>query len=153
MKKLLLIVFSLPTLIFSQIQIGQNINGEAAQDQSGLGVSLSSDGTIVATGSRSNGVNGANSGQVRVYDLSALLSSNGFVLSQFNIYPNPVKEQFTIKLSQGLELQKVNIYNSLGQLISSTTKNSINTVNLSQGLYFIEIETTKGKATKKIIIE
>ena len=84
-----------------------------------------------------------------MYDLSALLSSNSFVLYQFKLYQNPVKEQFTIKLSQGLELKKVNIYNSLGQFISSTTKNSVNTINLPHGFYFIEIETNKGKATKK----
>lgn len=100
-----------------------------------------------------DGVNGTDSGHVRVYDLSALLSSNSFVLSQFNIYPNPVKDQFTIKLQQGLELQKVNIYNSLGQLISSTSKNIIRTTNFSQGIYFVEIETNQGKATKKLVIE
>ena len=75
------------------------------------------------------------------------------MLSQFKLYPNPVKEQFTIQLNQGLELKKVNIYNSLGQFISSTTKKTINTINLSQGIYFIEIETLKGKATKRIVIE
>jgi len=88
-----------------------------------------------------------------VYDLSAVLSNDSFVLSQFNLYPNPVKEHFTIKLQLGLELQKVNIYNSLGQFISATTKHSISTTNISQGFYFVEIITNKGKATKKIVVE
>ncbi len=95
-------------------QIGSDIDGEAAGDELSA-VSLSSNGNTLAVGApRNDGVNGTDSGHARVYDLSALLSSNSFVLSQFNIYPNPVKDQFTIKLQQGLELQKVNIYNSLG---------------------------------------
>ena len=50
------------------IQLGDDIDGEAFNDQSGYSVSLSSDGTIVAIGARYNdGVNGSNSGRVRVY--------------------------------------------------------------------------------------
>ena len=53
------------------IQIG-DIDGEAAGDTTGYyGVSLSSDGSIVAIGSRyNNGVNGASSGHVRVYKIN-----------------------------------------------------------------------------------
>jgi type IX secretion system substrate protein/FG-GAP repeat protein len=128
-------------------QVGIDIDGEAANDLLGWSVSLSSDGSIVAIGAINS------SGYVGVYDLSVLLSSNSFVLSQFKLYPNPVKEQFTIQLSKSLKLQKVNIYNSLGQFISFTKKKFVNTANLSQGFYFVEIETNKGKATKKIVVE
>ena len=135
-------------------QIGSDIDAEVNFSWLGFSISLSSNGSIVAIGApRINGGNGNNSGQVRVYDLGAVLSSNSFVLSQFNLYPNPVKEQFTIQLSQGLELQKINMYNNLGQFISSTTKNVVSTINLSQGFYFIEVITNQGKATKKIVIK
>jgi hypothetical protein len=50
------------------IKLGQDIDGEAAGDQSGYSVSLSSDGTTVAIGAMSNdGSAGENSGHVRVY--------------------------------------------------------------------------------------
>jgi len=49
------------------IQLGQDMDGEAVYDQSGTSVSLSSDGTIVAIGSKYNDGNGNGSGQVRVY--------------------------------------------------------------------------------------
>ena len=50
-------------------QIGSDIDGEAADDLSGWSVSLSSDGATVAIGARlNNGVNGAFSGHVRVYN-------------------------------------------------------------------------------------
>ena len=52
-------------------QLGADIDGEAANDQSGISVSLSSDGSTVAIGAIGNdgdGTNGAvNSGHVRVY--------------------------------------------------------------------------------------
>ena len=48
-------------------QKGIDLDGEAAYDQSGRSVSLSSDGTIVAIGAIYNGGNGTNSGHVRVY--------------------------------------------------------------------------------------
>ena len=73
MKKILLFFFYLiPFLLFSQnwTQIGQDIDGEAANDQSGKAISFSSDGKIVAIGAYDNNANPANSnsGHVRVYE-------------------------------------------------------------------------------------
>ena len=48
-------------------QVGSDIDGEAADDNSGRSVSLSSDGSIVAIGAYGNNGNGTNSGHVRVY--------------------------------------------------------------------------------------
>ena len=52
---------------FQRIKIGQDIDGETADDQSGFAVSLSSDGTIIAIGARFNDGTASNAGQVRVY--------------------------------------------------------------------------------------
>lgn len=137
----------------SWAQIGLNIDGEEVGDRSGWNLSLSSDGSTVAIAAPFNDDNGTDSGHVRVYDLSSTLSYNDFVLSKFSLFPNPTKNQFTIQLQEGLELQIVNIYNSLGQLIKSTNNNVINTSELSTGIYYVEIITNKGKATKKIVIK
>ena len=48
-------------------QLGADIDGEAASDESGYSVSLSADATTVAIGSRLNDGNGDESGHVRVY--------------------------------------------------------------------------------------
>jgi hypothetical protein len=50
------------------VQLGQDIDGEAAGDQSGWSVSMSSDGSRVAIGAPENNGNGTYSGHVRVYD-------------------------------------------------------------------------------------
>jgi Flp pilus assembly pilin Flp len=134
-------------------QIGTNINGEAAGDMSGWNVSLSSDGKTVIIGAPGNDGIGANSGHVRVFDLSALLASDSFVLNRFSVYPNPVLEMLNISLQDNLTLEKVNIYNTLGQLVKTEKQNKINVSTLSKGSYFVEVITPKGKATKAIVVE
>jgi len=48
-------------------QVGADIDGEAAGDDLGCSVSLSSDGSIVAIGARNNDGNGDGAGHVRIY--------------------------------------------------------------------------------------
>ncbi len=49
------------------VQVGGDIDGQAAGDGLGWSVSLSADGSIVAVGAGRNDANGENSGNVRVY--------------------------------------------------------------------------------------
>jgi hypothetical protein len=51
-------------------QLGGDIDGEAAVDQSGTSVSLSADGTRVAIGANGNDGNGSGAGHTRVYEWS-----------------------------------------------------------------------------------
>ena len=74
-------------------------------------------------------------------------------MSQFGLYPNPANNQITIGLIKGLTLEKASIYNNLGQFIQATQKKVIDTSGLSVGLYYVEVVTNKGKATKKIVIK
>ncbi|MCB0653987.1 MAG: T9SS type A sorting domain-containing protein [Saprospiraceae bacterium] len=50
------------------LQLGEDIDGEAAGDASGRSVSLSNDGNRIAIGAPSNGGNGSYAGHVRVYE-------------------------------------------------------------------------------------
>ena len=52
-------------------QLGADIDGEAAGDESGWSVAMNSDGTIVAVGAVYNDATGTNAGHVRVYQLSS----------------------------------------------------------------------------------
>ena len=58
------------------VQLGEDIDGEAADDYSGQSVSLSSDGTIVAIGAPYNADGGDNSGHVRVYQWNGTASTH-----------------------------------------------------------------------------
>ena len=51
-------------------QVGQNITGEASGDEFGFSVSISDDGETIAIGAHyNNGINGEDSGHVRIYQL------------------------------------------------------------------------------------
>ena len=52
-------------------QLGSDIDGEAANDESGIAVSLSSDGFTLAIAAKWNDGNGSNSGHVRVYQYAS----------------------------------------------------------------------------------
>jgi hypothetical protein len=68
-KLLFLLILCIPAS--AQIQIGVDIDGEAAGDESGYCLSLSSDGTRVAIGARYNNGAGTGAGHVRIYEYSA----------------------------------------------------------------------------------
>ncbi|ALO13955.1 hypothetical protein L21SP5_00275 [Salinivirga cyanobacteriivorans] len=51
------------------IKLEQKINGEAAGDNFGISVSISSDGSVIAAGARNNDGNGSSAGHVRIFEL------------------------------------------------------------------------------------
>ncbi len=134
-------------------QVGLDIDGEASDDESGFSVSLSSDGTVVAIGAPYNDSNGMDSGHVRMYDLSGVLSSDSFVQTNFMVYPNPSSHFVTVQLNEGLQLEKVNVYSTLGQLLKTEYNTIISVNGLAKGSYFFEVITNKGKAAKTFVVE
>ena len=72
MKRLILLtLLLLPLLTFSQTQLGSDIDGEAASDQSGYSVSIDSDGSHVAIGAIANDGTANNAGHVRIFEYSS----------------------------------------------------------------------------------
>jgi len=130
-------------------QVGTDIDGEAAGDESGYSVSLSSDGSVVAIGAYANN---SYTGHTRVFDLSAILSLEVNEISKsFTIYPNPVNNFLQLQLSTNLEFNKATVFNYFGQFVLQSKATTIDIRNLSSGVYFLEVETNKGKGVKKII--
>lgn len=64
MKKLLLFIL-FPTLIYGQVQIGQDIDGQAEGDGFGRNISLSANGTILAIAAQGSN---ENTGQIRIFE-------------------------------------------------------------------------------------
>ena len=73
------------------------------------------------------------------------------------IFPNPAVNILFIKKSAHESLTKLNVFNSMGQIvkIEYATLNDetieVNIYNLSQGLYFIELQTEKSNFLKKFM--
>lgn len=76
------------------------------------------------------------------------------------IYPNPVKNECTIKLNNFLENQvSISVYNSLGTKVYENTHQVLNgevvwkrTSSLGQGLYFISLSYNGKTFTKRLIL-
>lgn len=134
-------------------KIGGNIEGEGVNDESGYSLAMSSDGKTIAIGAPYNYGSGSQSGHVRVYDLSSLLLLDNFVLESFNLYPNPASDVLNIKLNHDLILETVTLFNNLGQIVKASNEYTLNVDDLTPGVYFVEVKTNQGKATKKVIIK
>ena len=69
-------VYKFNSTIDAYAQVGLDIDGEAANDQSGFSVSMSADGTTFIVGARlNNGVKGTDSGHVRVYKFNSTINT------------------------------------------------------------------------------
>ncbi|MDT0558015.1 T9SS type A sorting domain-containing protein [Ichthyenterobacterium sp. W332] len=131
------------------------ILGDFSSQFFGISTEISADGTVLVIGAEGIGPNLDEPGSVRVYDLSSLLvlSVNEFNTIPFKLYPNPAKDQFTIQLENSSDLKNVTIYNNLGQQVLSSKNYILDTSKLASGLYVVELETTKGKGSKNLIID
>jgi hypothetical protein len=70
-----------------------------------------------------------------------------------SIYPNPTNGNFQLHVSDGLKIEEVNVYNSIGQNVyTSTNVKTIDLRSQSEGVYIVEVKsggkTMKGKLTK-----
>tara|TARA_R110002020_G_scaffold303939_5_gene519695 strand:+ start:39040 stop:42498 length:3459 start_codon:yes stop_codon:yes gene_type:complete len=80
------------------------------------------------------------------------LSSNEYnAVKQFEIYPNPATSTLNIKLSDGVELIRGEIYNMLGQRVMETREKSFSVGNLAPATYFIKVFTLEGMTTRSFI--
>lgn len=80
-----------------------------------------------------------------------LLSNNEFEQLGIKLYPNPIKNIFTIEGE--IVIEKLAVYNLLGQKVKvfAVNESSYDISELASGTYIIEVLTDKGTARTKII--
>ena len=86
----------------------------------------------------------------------AALSTQDFDFgTYFTLYPNPAKDVLNIQTKQDLEVNSIEIYNQLGQIVMAVTNavNSVDVANLASGTYFVKVNTEKGSANTKFVKE
>ena len=89
-----------------------------------------------------------NFGQV----LSSFLKTNEFYSqNKAIIYPNPANQKINISSKQKIE--KISVYNSLGQFLFESKTNQINIEKLEKGLYFLKIKSSSSEIVEKFIKE
>jgi hypothetical protein len=90
------------------------------------------------------------------FTVTEVLSTSDFVASKLSVYPNPVNNIVNITNNSGLQINKAVITDINGRTVKSLNVNGvselqINVSDLNTGVYFMNIETNEGSATKKII--
>ncbi|MFC2111257.1 T9SS type A sorting domain-containing protein [Bacteroidota bacterium] len=132
-------------------QLGSDIDGEAADDHSGRGVSLSSDGSVVAIGAWNNDGNDTTDtkrGHVRVYSIPTVgINEKSFNLEVF-VYPNPTTGKITIKAEC---VESVEVINPQGKQIYTGKESEVDLSNQPKGIYIIKVITEKQTVTRKFI--
>lgn len=78
------------------------------------------------------------------------------VANTIKLYPNPVNDILTLSMSENISLTKLEIVDINGRLIKSISaernlNNQIDTSELTQGLYLLNIYSESGKLTSKFI--
>ncbi len=75
--------------------------------------------------------------------------------SYTNIYPNPASDEVNVKTVENMK--HITLFNINGQRILDVAIDAnhacLNTSSFDKGIYFLNIETTKGKIVRKLIIE
>jgi aryl-phospho-beta-D-glucosidase BglC (GH1 family) len=72
----------------------------------------------------------------------------------FEVFPNPTNALLNIKTKQGAQLLSISLVNAIGSKILQieSPKRQLNLSTLTNGIYFMRIESSLGSTTKKIII-
>ena len=88
-------------------------------------------------------------------NFSSVLSTKSFENIGLSVYPNPVDDSFMIDNMESLDIKSLSIFDINGRTVKNINVNSIgNEINISDlnsGIYFLNIDTENGTATKKII--
>lgn len=83
---------------------------------------------------------------------TATLANDSFELAQtISVYPNPVNDQLHIMMPSTLQLKKIEIYNTLGQLVAEKNSNDFSVIELAAGLHVLKISTSEGVIHKNFI--
>ena len=84
-----------------------------------------------------------------------LISGTNEILDQaINVFPNPAHEFLTIKTTGDYLPQQITAYNMLGQMVTQienpTSNQQLEVSNWNSGVYFLDIQFTEGKVSRKV---
>ena len=86
---------------------------------------------------------------VRVYQNTTASTEDVFE-NKFSVYPNPSSDVLNIRTNEPID--KVELYNTIGQLIVAKKTTNINISSINRGVYILKIYSGKRIVTKKVMI-
>ena len=139
-------------------QLGSDIDGEAAGDNSGV-VSLSDDGDVVAIGAPGNAGNGPDAGHVRVYEIASGVGIEEInSLSSMLLKPNPNNGHFSLEVVDQRHIGSTyRIVDGLGRTIETGTitkpSQDFDLSDKPKGVYRIQVSNEKASKTLNVVIQ
>lgn len=130
------------------------------RDEAGNGINCGyGEGYYKITDSKGNVIVEGNGdfGTEASYNISTkkgYVSVDEMVNETYKVYPNPVKDILTV---EGENIQQVNVYNTVGQLVKTINSNdnivNVNVDDLQNGMYIVNVINNKGEvATSKVSV-
>ena len=87
---------------------------------------------------------------VRVYQNTTASTEDVFA-NKFSVYPNPSSDVLNIRTNEPID--KVELYNTIGQLIVAKKTTNVNISSINIGVYILKIYSGKRIVTKKVMID
>ena len=139
-------VFEFNTTNNTWEQAGNRIMGDQNGDNFGIFVELDNNGDTLAVGATGVDAPDTNQGEVKVYDLTNVLSVDDSEVENFSVFPNPTKGIFNIDFDN---FAKVILTNETGQIVKTFQReqNQSHTFDISglnPGIYFVQIINNNG---------
>ncbi|MFM2214153.1 MAG: hypothetical protein RL427_1416 [Bacteroidota bacterium] len=80
------------------------------------------------------------------------LANESFTLDQaIAVYPNPTTAVLHIQMPSTTTLEKVTVYNNLGQVVLEEKGTDLNVSRLADGVHYLDIQTTEGVFHKRFL--
>lgn len=86
---------------------------------------------------------------------NCILGNSDYALLDFRMSPNPLKDILTIQNQNGLYIELVTLYDTLGRKVLESTENteSLEVSILNAGVYFVHVVTEVGTVMKRVVKE
>jgi aminopeptidase N len=83
---------------------------------------------------------------------TAALGNEAFEMNKaIVLFPNPSSDVVRIQMPSTLSLERIVVFNNLGQIVLEQNTSEISVKNLSTGVHFVQIETSEGTFHKKFM--
>jgi beta-glucanase (GH16 family) len=91
---------------------------------------------------------------VRVYQNNPLSIDDVFA-EKFSVYPNPTENSDVINIRTTEQIDKIELYNAVGQTIISRSNNpyQINIENVASGMYLLKVYSGNKSVVKRVIVQ
>jgi hypothetical protein len=88
----------------------------------------------------------------------ATLGLNDLLINEINCFPNPSSDLVSLSIPNGVALEKVHVYNLMGQEITElkpfiSDSYEFSVANWTNGLYLLQIQTTIGVKSVRLLVQ